>query len=282
MSHENEDIIATAIDAGQKLAAADYRITYVGKGDNVVPVVTHDGDRRIVLARDVLDALDQRASAPRRLQGTSEHHELDSFIEHIGRFKADHSVVWADRKSVRIMAIYDYASNGDPRWAGHRAAYTCPLAPEWVAWVGKEGEGMTQDAFANFIEEHQHDIVGGDKNGPTAMDMLELARNLQIHIKGEFRKVIDPTTGTGALVVREEHGEQSTKIPKSFRLALRVFEGGVQYAVEARIRFTLQNGRAFFGYVLHRREETVRDAFNEVIAKVRSSTGLPVYMGRPE
>lgn len=253
--------------------------------DGIPILLAHDDINMLVL--DVaLERADQRAERPRHTKGTSHHSELESFLAHVARFSiGNESVIWADSKSFSVTAIYDYhVAPGVPGWCRYKAVYACPLSDEWKRWSSASGSIMSQDNFADFVEEWLEDLTGPVKGepGPKPAELLEMARDLRVHSKGRFERKVDPTTGQYAMVCKEEHSESSTKIPRAFYLALRVFEGGEKYRVEARIRFAMHEGNPRFSFMLHRATEIKKDAFAEIRDKITERTGLLLFIGAPE
>lgn len=270
-----------AIDAGAAQMDIRRRISEV---DGVPVAISIDGEQvGVEVLQDVLDAKAAQAPQPHRKVGVAIHHDLDSFILHINRNKTPTSTIWANVKTDRIEAVYDFhGPTGEPAgWGKHRAQYVMPKSPEWLAWSSKAGETMTQEGFALLLESRMDDMVPGD--GLMApVDMLTMARSLQIYTKGTFVKKIDQTTGQYTLQCKEEHTEESTKIPKAFGLALRVYDGGAQYRVEARIQFRVNRGAPTFEFTLHRADELVLDAFRDVRVRLAAETDLPGFAGTPE
>ena len=60
-----------------------------------------------------------------------------------------------------------------------------------------------------------------------------------------------------------------------------VFEGGVRYSVECRVRFAITEGVPAFSFTMHRRKEIERDAFNAVRLKVGEQTKRLILAGTP-
>lgn len=238
---------------------------------------------------DVQAEADRRAPGPQRRRGTATFTELQSFIAHVNRFKDPHSLIFADAAAVRLIAVLNYHPGGSEgaRWNDHRSVYTCPLSEPWKLWTKNDGVEMTQDAFADFLEANERDIAGprgapGDDGMPQPAAVLDLARNLVIHSRGEFQRTINPTTGEATLICKEEHEKSSTRIPKAFLLGIQVFEEGEYYRVEARIRFRMDEGRPRFSYILYQPQLAVRDAFHAVRVRAKGETVLDVLAGTPE
>ena len=286
---DNDSDTQAAVEAGAAAAKLSDRMATVTLDTSSpvpsVPLVLIGSDQQLVVPRELLDVLDSRAAAPRRRKGTATHLTLKSFIAHTLRMANGHSTVWANPSGFELQAVFDYHPSNtkvDAAWGQHRAQYTCPRSPEWQLWSKAEGRDFSQDEFAQLIEDQAEQIVGGE-GYPTSAELLEMALDLRVHSKGQFQRKVDPTTGQYALVCKDEHEQQSsTKIPRAFRLGLRVFDGGDVYSVEARVRFRLHNSTPVFSFQLHRRAEIERDAFSAVTAQVAEETKLPVFVGQPE
>jgi len=287
MADENEyssgeNNVSAAVVAGMDIARAHDRITdYEG-----IPIAVVPGSMRAEVLKQAIDLADARASRPLRLKGTAQHQELDSFIEHIERFKDEHSVVYADAEKVQLTAVFDYheKETHEPRWCGHRSVYACPLSAQWKRWLERNERPMSQDEFAQFIDDNMVDLVAAKEGEDFAQPakVLEMARLLVIRTKGEFERKVDQTTGEFSLVNKLEHETTSTKIPRAFCIGIPVFEGGSGYRIEARLRFSLNGGRPQFSYALYQPEQIKRHAFGEVRAKVKDRTLLPLFVGSPE
>jgi hypothetical protein len=109
-----------------------------------------------------------------------------------------------------------------------------------------------------------------------------MARNLQIHTKGRYERMVNPTTGAYSMICSQDMEKTSTEIPRAFLAALPVFEGGEVYRVEMRIRFQLVDAAPSFAFSMHRRAEIERDAFGAVRQVAEKKTGLPMFSGDPE
>ncbi len=166
------------------------------------------------------------------------------------RFKDADSVVFADVVNTKLTAVLDYhraGSDSGARWGEHRSIYDCPLSDQWELWIANDGKAMTQDQFGEFIDANMTDLASPEateKDVAKPADVLLMARNLTVRTKGEFSRIINPTTGEGSLISKLENDTASTTIPRAFLLKLPVFENGTMYRVEARVRFQMQNGPA--------------------------------------
>lgn len=288
MKPEGNDMSA-AIEAGRDACLTADRIVEVAG----IPVAIHPDSMTLKVLTEALSVADARAEAPRRRKGTATHHELESFVGHVNRFKDVDSAIFADINRTTITAVLDYhragvAEKASPRWGEHRSIYTCPKSRQWQLWMSKNEQAFSQEAFGEFIDANMADLASPDGSGALDLEIappaavLSMARTLVVRTKGEFSRAINPTTGESSLVNKLENESTSTKISRCFLLQLPVFESGTVYRVEARIRFAMSDGRPTFSYSLYQHLEILRDAFGEVRKLVADGTGLPVFAGSPE
>lgn len=291
--------LSEAIAVGAQLAGVGPRIVQLcdpdrdGPGSSVpLALVERSDGLDVVVLHDAIKVLDEQAPGPRRRMNITTLTEERSFIEHVRRWGSDSTVIYADTAGLGFVAVLDDHPAGPDiaatAWRQHRAVYACPRSAEWLAWTGLDGRPMTQVQFGDFIEARLEDLtLAKDGKGnplPEAVrpvDMLTVARQLTIRTKGTFRRDIDPTTGAFVFENKSEHETGSTVIPRAFAIAIPVFDGGERYVVEARVRFTLGEEGPRFAFVLHRRKEIERDAFDEVRRRVEFDTGRLVLAGTP-
>lgn len=291
MSEDNENThdVAAALEAGIAIAKIEDRTNFHDDTTGI-PYVLVPKDMRLEVPKAAIELSDARAATPRARMGTAQHDELDSFIAHVNRFKDNASAIFADIQAVRLTAVLDYHPSGPSgaRWGRHRSVYRCPLSRPWQRWLAQNEKPFTQDAFGEFIDQNLADISNPNAAGGVSDDvaqpaaLVEMARNLIVRTKGEFSRHVNVTTGEASLISKLENESTSTKIPRAFVLGIPVFEGGTLYAVEARVRFAMREGKPSFAYSLYQHEKVLKDAFGEVRAKVAADTSLPVFAGSPE
>lgn len=147
--------------------------------------------------------LDEYLPRPARAVGFAVLTTLASFVEHVKRH-ADprRSVIFTDRETSRLIAIYDYHSvgttggetgmdpdtvadfteeemsyrtaPGEPGWCGHGAIYTCPFSRTWEAWTEQADKPMSPEQFANFLEDRIEDVVADVLAGSSLDNLLNL------------------------------------------------------------------------------------------------------------
>jgi uncharacterized protein YfdQ (DUF2303 family) len=245
---------------------------------------------------------------PERRTGTAAMTRLESFIDHVVRFKNDDSVVFArdDRAAPGLTAVLDYhdaGAAGTPRFGKHRTTFNFPLSDEWKLWTKFDGTKMNMVEFAEFLEERVNDIdtieSRDDLNediqrfiGATGLDkiatpsrLVELSRNLQIHESSVFKGVQNLSSGEGVLRFESEHTDAAgapVDVPGLFIICIPVFAHDGYYRIAARLRYRKTNDGIVFWYDLWRTDLVFDHAFDQACARVKAETDLPLLIGAPE
>lgn len=226
--------------------------------------------------------LEEYMPSPFRMEGTYRPATVDSLISHVERhFDPDHTTIWVHPTSGQIIAIFNDASaKGDTGWRDHRSRLDMQHTPEWLYWLRRDGQLLTQLDFAEHIENGVKEIVE-----PPAADMLELAQSFHATQAGSFRSAHRLQDGT----VQVQYDEtvdavagrsQEIPIPQTFTLAIAPFLGEEPYKVTARLRYRLNSGKLTLGYRLERPADVVRDALDHVAAKLTEKF-THVFLGEP-
>lgn len=253
---------------------------------------------------DVKEFLDEYLEAPERREGTATLEDLDSFIEHVNRFKDDDSAIFARREPPRLLAVIDYhrkGATGAPRFGGHKSAYTFPLSDEWKAWIGSNGAGkaMSQATFAEFIETRIIDVrdpeLAGDStrarlasiNATAAAPwrLLNLSRGLAIKAGVSVQNAVNLSTGETQIEFVTTHQDVTGKaldVPGAFIIQVPVFQRGDAYEIPVRLRYRLREGVITWFYEMLGHDVVLDDAFKGATDKAKTATNLPLLLGSPE
>lgn len=266
-----------------------------------------------VMVRDGLRAVPKSVFAdylthPERRTGTAAMTRLESFIEHVNRFKNSESVIFAkdDRSAPGLTAVLDYhdaGAGGTPRFGQHRTTFQFPLSDEWKTWVKFNRKPMSMVEFAEFLEERVNDIdlieSAEDLNedirrfiGATGLDkiaspsrLIELSRNLQIHEASTVKSAHNPASGEGVIRFESEHTDaagQPVDVPGLFVICIPVFAHDGYYRLAARLRYRKGGDGISFWYDLWREDLVFDHAFDQACQRVKTETALPLLIGAPE
>jgi uncharacterized protein YfdQ (DUF2303 family) len=233
---------------------------------------------------DVAD-LERFLEAPRLARGGAVHVDPSGFAEYTKRLTNDHTTVWADADRHRIDAVFnDHAGPELPGWRDHTATLRAQLDDDWTAWADRSGKLGSQEAFAEFLEEH-YPAIDGDK-GPSAADMLEVASTFQARRSASFERATRLQSGDVQLKWNETTtataGTKGTvEVPTQFVVRLRPYRGVDPVRVVCLLRYRIRDGSLAIGYQMQRRDEVLRAAFDALADTVATGLGgaAPMYRG---
>lgn len=216
---------------------------------------------------------------PTRMRGTITLRDKDSFVAVVNKHKGSGTTLYGSYDKPGFIAVFNDDAGGVAGWKDHRAVYDCPVSAEWATWNKADGRVMNQAEFAQFIESNLPDIAV-----PPAADMLEISRSLEAKKKVNFASGIRLSNGQNELTYEEEISGTAAKgklqVPELFTIGIPVLEGGLRYAVEARLRYRIQDGgRLTIWYELIRPHKIIEDAVREVWTDIEQKTELKVLNG---
>jgi uncharacterized protein YfdQ (DUF2303 family) len=288
-----------------KLAVDGRLLHTIGIGDNRV-VLGVPAANGTVIAQSVKGLLQEYADRPERIVGTSTHFTLASFIDYVNRQKNPASAVFLDpnASAPKIVAVIDYHDKPTPpanaaHFGKHRAHYAFPLSDEWEKWSKQNGQAMTQEAFAAWLEDHVMDVLDPENTEPEVKafanklgmkfadgsTLISLSRGLTINIASQMTKVVNLASGEATMNFVEEHkdaGGQVLKIPGAFAIAIPVFKGGERKQLAVRLRYRAGGGRVTWYFEIYQQSRVFDAAIESARQEVERETELDTFTGTPE
>ena len=195
---------------------------------------------------------------------------LQSFLEYFNRYANSESTVYfkANGGEIKCTAVIDHHGKDHDDWGSHKLSYSFPTTPEWQDWKSGNKQPKSQEAFAQFVEDHLDDIIT-----PDGATMLEIAKSLQAKNNVAFSRAIRLDNGEVQFKYVEEingtAGANGTlEIPADIELGLRLFLDGQVYRMRARFRYRIQEGKLQMWYDLVQPHRVIEDAANSAFATV--------------
>jgi uncharacterized protein YfdQ (DUF2303 family) len=216
---------------------------------------------------------------PDRKHGTTTVRDFTSFTTYWEKHADDNSEVYADAERLTVTAVLDAHTADTARWSGHRLALHLRETDAWKQWLALDGKLMTQEPFAEFLEDHLPELLE-----PSAADMLEIAQSIQGTTKADFQSGTRLATGQRQLAyVETTTAKAGSKgqltIPETFVVGLIPFEGSEGYKLTARLRYRIGQDGLRLGYKLERPGDTRRQAFADVVKAIGEQIDQPIMNG---
>lgn len=218
---------------------------------------------------------------PPRKSGTTIVSDVESFLSYFEKHGDDDSELFADVRQRTITAVLDAHEVEVPRWGEHRLQLRLQHTLAWDAWKKIDGEYLTQEAFAEFVEDHVAEIAQPDK-----ATMLELVESFSATTSAHFSSGTKLASGQRHLTYVEDVQAKAGArgdivIPATLTLALSPFEGVEPFGVIARFRYRIKDKELRLGIKLDRPEMALAAAFADVRALIDSATPMAVLSGSP-
>ena len=228
-----------------------------------------------------LDVDERCLAPPRRLAGVVKIETVASLRGYVAEFyDPKTTTVWVDMDGRSVTAVLDDAQRDQASWRGHRAGLALKRTEEWQRWRKLDGQLVSQQTFAEHIEESELDIAT-----PPAADLLEIAQTFHASTSAEFKSGTRLKSGEIQLHYVEEtsaaagrKGELS--IPDKFDLSIAPFEGERPCAITALLRYRVRDGNLAIGYKLVRPNDVEREAMGLIAEQIRQDVAR-VYLGSP-
>ncbi|WP_060888684.1 DUF2303 family protein [Streptomyces scabiei] len=216
-----------------------------------------------------------------RKAGTTTVRDATSFLAYWDKHNDTSSEVYADAEKLTVTAVLDAHHPEAPRWGCHRLHLALRETDAWKQWMRCDGHLLSQDAFAEFLEDHLPELLE-----PSAAEMLEIAQSFQAAVKVDFQSATRLSSGQRQFSYVETQtskaGQKGTlSVPETFVIGLVPFEGSEGYRLTARLRHRITPDGLKLGYKLERPDDTRRTAFADVVKAIGAEIDTPVMNGTP-
>lgn len=177
------------------------------------------------------------------------------------------------RDSLMATCVFDHH---EADLAARRKA-TCNHQLVWSKeiepWRAIEGKGLSQIAFAEFIQDHELEFLK-----PLSSEMLTMASQFEATSSARFSSKHNLTTGEIDLSYKLENQEQGTvKVPDVFTIGVPVFKGGPVYELAVRLRYRVRDNAVTFSFKFKNLDRVVDDAWKAVVTQIRAADLAPVF-----
>lgn len=200
------------------------------------------GDRQAILvipasngASHAID-LERFYAQPTRIRSSVNLLSRVSLEDYIKTYKdKQHPVVlFANYAALSLTAILDYHGHPaesaedavNPSWCTHRAGFTYKTSVALTKWreAATHTKKWKQADLANFLEEHEEDILPGAAGQPSMHTVIDGIRATRTESFATHR---DRDNGNVDLVYKattEAKGDQTVTIPREFHIAVPIYE----------------------------------------------------------
>lgn len=269
------------------------------------------GEHFIVLGNGTVQSL-APMMPPARVKERVALIDAGSFCDYVNRFKNPDTLIFATvtPTGAKLTAIIDYhgapitppahpvcpeppCSLPYPRYGNHIATLELVETAEWKDWCETDGSDptMNQEAFATWLEEHQHLFNLEDLPPDTlkGAQLLELVCNLQAHSNVRYNRQIRLQNGGNKFDYEEDVAiagqvtsgtkQGQMELPGLIHAGIQIYEGGRTYQVDARLKTRISGRSLAIWFETVRKHKLVQDAVLETVKAVTEKTGIIPLIG---
>lgn len=213
--------------------------------------------------------------------------ETRSFINYVKEHKSEnatHVFGVATEEGGKFTAFIDWHDRGEDaaaNWGEHQVDLLLSTTPEWRRWLGSNSKLMSQEAFAEFLEDNLTDIVR-----PDAGHLIDIAQMLQGKKTAHFKSGKNLQNGAITLEYSETIETSGSRVngdfqvPSEFFIGVCPFVGAEGVEIRARLRFRIvDGGKLHFAYILDRPYKVIEAAFTLAREQIETELGLKVHLG---
>lgn len=270
----------TLLDAGAAAVNPEQFVADELSTPDVLAAVVPDGYRLTTL--DLAGALDPHRSSPRRVHGTATVTDTASWLAYFGKHGSPASEVFGDVNASIVTAILNAPESPDiPHWGDHRVVLQLQLSPAWTAWKRLNGQLLTQEQFAEHLEDRLPDL-----REPDAATMLELAQTFQATKGVTFESGASLSSGQRRLQYLETiEGKAGNRgqidIPSQIKIQVPVWRGvAIAVPMTARFRYRIAREGLRLAYVLDQVDDVLDAAWRSLLGELTETLPVPVLAGR--
>lgn len=235
-------------------------------------------------SRVELVAHERYAGRPDRKRGTVTVNDVDSLRRYLDEQAGAASTVWVDIQAATLTAVIDDHEQGAEGeevagWGEHRALLRLIPTPEWAAWTAVDGHPISQEDFADLIEERLADIAV-----PAGAELLEIAQTLHATTTATFKGSVRLATGASTVSYAEEvetaaGANRELVVPEKFTVAISPYYGEPRVYLDARLRLRVREGK-LTKVKLNDPEKVRLDSLKELVERLRAEYPR-TFAGRP-
>ena len=194
------------------------------------------------------------------------------FVAYVNRFKEAESSIYASGWTVEAELDHRGPA-GELVHGEHTATINYEPTAALKRWIDSNKQDLSQQAFADLLEERAVDIVV-----PDSASMIEVAQTLHV----SRNSAVTSVTRQGAnhhLVFSNEQKVRTANdadIPSRFEIRLKPFLGSdATVELGARLRVSMRSDKPAFIYELQDYQDRMLETLRVQVAGIAEATGLP-------
>ena len=231
--------------------------------------------------------LEQYAPRPRRRKGFIVVRTAQAFVDYVNRHKTPGELLLVADKDAVVAVMNHHEETdgvlGDPGWSDSGCKLQLEYTPAWTGWSGLAGGYITQDSFADFLEENASDV-----SDPDVGHLLDVVTNLRLASNSKIRRRVNLQNGAVRFEFEEDFvpaggGDDDLgviEVPPRITVRLQVFRDGDEFDVPMLLRYRVKDGQIQWMFKFtNQAQKLFDDSFDRMTGFIAAGIDHPVYRG---
>jgi uncharacterized protein YfdQ (DUF2303 family) len=236
--------------------------------------------------------LERFMDTPKRKVGHIELQDFASFVAFVKAHVQEASCMFVTMSGrgrqntpPKFTCVFDFhqtaKQGGAPGWCEFSASWQVILLVAAAEWLAHDGEWLSQEAFAEFLEDRRTEVVD-----PVAAEVVEMASNLQATKTVQFQRGIRLDNGDTQLLYEGETKARAGKagqleVPSRLAVRLALYEDATPVEFPARLRYRISDGGELkFRYDFMLLDEMLEQCYHDCRKAVEEATALTILRGK--
>lgn len=194
---------------------------------------------------------------------------------------AQRARTYVDKIKRTVLCVLNDTEAGLPGHRDWQVFWQVDRSLAWAAWMKlAQANYVSQKVLAEFIEDWRQTIVT-----PDAATLMELATDMQGHKGAEWRsgqRLKDGTIQVSYVEeVRASNREGVIEVPGALTIFTPVFDGEPPIEIQARLRWSVDDGKVTFRVVLPPVEEVEQSQMLAIGTRLVEWGATPLVFGAP-
>lgn len=228
-----------------------------------------------------VEDLERFMPRPLDKRGTIQLGERESFTRYVNEHKTPATrLCHMAGGFTAVIDFHESGTDGKGSWMRHKVVFGLRTSPQWDLWMAKNKQRLNQKAFAEFLEDNYPDITD-----PAGAAVLDVANTLEVVSTALFRSAQRLDNSTNQLHYETNHTTKAGQkgdlnVPRVFTLEIPIFYGEPAIKLQARLKYSLDDGKVTFWYELVRPQQAVDASVDAMAKEIEAATGLKPYVGK--
>jgi len=268
----------------------EFQSAYTLGLERTIEKIEVDGIMHLMVPKTMsVESMAHLMDAPNRIKAHPSFNDVEGFAGYAKEFQEAGSRVFVDDINHSFVTVFDCHAKDSPAWCDHSASMKLSHSHEWNRFVDFNNKKLSAKQFAEFLEDNISYLGAMDTAAgfTSPADILTMAQTFKVRLKGELDVEDTLQAGVRKLIIKDDStlsgrnaDGKELSFPEKLNFNLRVFKNHHTYPITVWLRTRASKDGVTFWITIPDVDGIVEQAFDQVIDRVQTCTGLPTLKGQ--